>query len=76
MDEQRLVHPDIVRTPDLHRHWKRNASIPATWIVAECEVAIVRGKRDREPFARQPRTSAVIPAEGYGRTFSWCKIVY
>ena len=56
--------------------WKRNASIPATWIVAECEVAIVRGKRDREPFARQPRTSAVIPAEGYGRTFSWCKIVY
>ena len=60
----------------MHRHWKRNASIPATWIVAECEVAIVRGKRDREPFARQPRTSAVIPAEGYGRTLSWCKIVY
>jgi hypothetical protein len=64
------------RMPDLRRHGKHNASIPATWIVAECEVAIVRGKRDREPFARQPRTSAVIPAEGYGRTFSWCKIVY
>ena len=46
MDEQRLVHPDIVRMPDLHRHWKRNAWIPAAWIAAECEVAIVRGKRD------------------------------
>ena len=64
------------RTPDLRRHGKRNASIPAMWIVAECEVAIVRDKRGRKPVARQPRTSAVIPVEGYGRTLIWRKIVY
>ena len=49
MDEQRLVHPDIVPDAGLRRHGKRNASSPAAQSVAGFEVAIVRSKRDRKP---------------------------
>jgi hypothetical protein len=44
--------------------------------VAGIQIAIVTGKRDRQPVARQPRASAVIPVGGCGRTLTWRKIVY
>jgi hypothetical protein len=52
MDEQRLVHPDIVPgaglAPARETHWLDPGRAEAAGI----EVAIVRGKRDRKPVAR------------------------
>ena len=45
MDEQCVVHPDIVPG-------RRSASIPAAQDVAEFEGANIRSKRDRKPVAR------------------------
>jgi len=68
MDEQRLVHPHIV--PGAGRAPARETQRldPGRADVAEFEVAIVRGKRDRKPVARGSTVHRRRIAEWDGRT--------
>ncbi|OCK53509.1 hypothetical protein LMTR3_27710 [Bradyrhizobium sp. LMTR 3] len=55
MDQQWLIHPDIVPDAGLASAWETQRLDPGRVDVTEFEVAIVRGKRDRKPdFARVP----------------------
>ena len=51
MDEQRLVHPDIVPDAGLAPARETQWLDPGRAGVAELKVAIVRSKRDRKPVA-------------------------
>ncbi|WP_426528052.1 hypothetical protein [Bradyrhizobium sp. McL0615] len=67
MNEQHLVHPDIVPgaglTPARETHWLE----PGRAGVAGFEVAIVRGKRDQKPVARgSARYPRLFAAEATG----------
>jgi hypothetical protein len=68
MDEHRFVHPDVVPDAGLAPARETQRLDPGRAGVAEFEVAIVRGKRDRKPVAQGSAAYRRFLAEGYGRT--------
>jgi hypothetical protein len=74
MDEQRLVPPHIVPDAGLAPARETQWLDPGRADVAEFEVAIIRGKRDRKPVARGSAAHwGVVVAEDDGRTLIWRK---
>jgi len=57
MDEQRLVHPDIVPDAGFTSAWKTQRFDPGRADVPEFEVAIVRSKRHRKPAVARGSTT-------------------